>query len=213
MQRSNVRPVALFSALVALAMLVSDNADIRRADARALASAHAEALHGDAWWSATVTHLADVPTIFVLTSLGVIVLSALGREREALTLGLAVAMTEVAVAVLKRVVERARPPASVAVSSADGFGFPSGHAAASVAAYGVLAAILVASLHGRARFGVLLGATLVVVAIGASRVLLGVHYPTDVIAGWLCGATFSLIAWRASAPLEAWREAWMGSRN
>ena len=194
-RRSNVLPVALFAALVALTMLVSDNADVRRADGRAVASAHAEALHGDAWWSGTVTHLADVPTIFVLAVLGVVVLSLLEREREAIALGLAVAMTEVA----------------VAVSTADGFGFPSGHSAASVAAYGMLATIVALSLTGRARFVVLFGATLVVVAIGASRVLLGVHYPTDVLAGWLCGATFSVIAWRCSAPLAALRQRWLRS--
>lgn len=76
-----------------------------------------------------------------------------------------------------------RPPAAVHLVHADGYGFPSGHALGSTAVYGGMALLL--DRWSRARR--LLAATGLVAAISLSRVVLGVHHPTDVLAGVLVG--------------------------
>jgi undecaprenyl-diphosphatase len=74
--------------------------------------------------------------------------------------------------------------------------FPSGHSTLAAATFLTLAA-LIASLEPRRRTkAVVYGlAVTILAAVGASRVYLGVHYPSDVLAGWCLGATWALAAW------------------
>ena len=70
------------------------------------------------------------------------------------------------------------------------YSFPSGHALISFCFYGIVAALVTARLRNRAvRVATWISAALIVLAIGFSRIYLGVHYPTDVVAGY-CAATF-----------------------
>lgn len=100
---------------------------------------------------------------------------------------------------LKRLFERARPEAFQIVAES-GFSFPSGHAMVSLCFYGIVAFLIVRkrSLHWRIAGAII--AVLLILAIGISRIYLGVHYPSDVIAGYVAGATWlgfsiSLIMW------------------
>lgn len=96
---------------------------------------------------------------------------------------------------LKYVVQRARPVVADPVSHAPGYSFPSGHAANSAAATTVVI-LLVWPLLGRtSRYAVLAGGVLVVAATAADRVLLGVHYPSDVVAGVLVGSGLALASY------------------
>ena len=71
--------------------------------------------------------------------------------------------------------------------------FPSGHATLSIAFYGFLAFLLLRSTRMRAaRLFILAIATIVIAGIGMSRIYLGVHWATDVLAGWILGATVLL---------------------
>ncbi|MGZ9151572.1 MAG: phosphatase PAP2 family protein [Nitrospira sp.] len=97
---------------------------------------------------------------------------------------------------LKFTFERPRPdvvPHAVRVFTTS---FPSGHATLSAITYLTLGALL-ASLHESVRFKVyFLGlAILLTVAVGISRLYLGVHYPTDVLAGWCIGAAWAALCW------------------
>jgi len=82
--------------------------------------------------------------------------------------------------------------------------FPSGHSTMSTAAFLTLA-MLVASLEPRRRSKALAYglAGLVVVGVGFSRIYLGVHWPTDVLAGWCLGAMWALVGWIALRALNA----------
>jgi len=87
--------------------------------------------------------------------------------------------------VLKAVFRRARPEVVDSGYTASFYSFPSGHATVAVGFYGALALILAYHLRGPARWAVVLLGTAVVLLIGFSRLYLGVHYPTDVLAGFL----------------------------
>jgi len=92
-------------------------------------------------------------------------------------------------ALLKVVIRRPRPPYAAAFLPDSSWSFPSGHAMGSLIGYGMLAYVLVALVvQGRAlRVGVVLGAVVLIVAVGLSRLYLGVHYFSDVVGGYAAG--------------------------
>jgi len=89
---------------------------------------------------------------------------------------------------LKHAFHRPRPVAFFGVTPSS-YSFPSGHALGSLCFYGMLAAILAPCVRGRgAKFCIWMATVVLVGMIGFSRVYLGVHYPSDVMAGY-CAAT------------------------
>ncbi|KNZ69103.1 phosphoesterase PA-phosphatase-like protein [Thermincola ferriacetica] len=88
---------------------------------------------------------------------------------------------------LKMIFQRPRPELTPLVE-VSGYSFPSGHTMTSAAFYGFLAFLTWLYLrHSRFRVLVVAGLTLLVVLIGISRIYLGAHYPSDVLAGWAGG--------------------------
>ncbi len=101
----------------------------------------------------------------------------------------------VLVAAVKRLVDRPRPPSDGWLVTVSTSSFPSGHATATAAAVAVLVlSVVAARLSRRTRVGTLIAATLIVVAMDWSRVYLGVHYLTDVVAGTLLGVWLAVSA-------------------
>jgi membrane-associated phospholipid phosphatase len=91
---------------------------------------------------------------------------------------------------LKLAFHRPRPVAFFGTSPSS-YSFPSGHAFGALCFYGVLAAIFAARAPGKAaKFCIWAGASLLIGMIGLSRIYLGVHYPSDVIAGYCAGAVW-----------------------
>ena len=87
--------------------------------------------------------------------------------------------------VLKSMFQRVRPEFFDSGYTASFYSFPSGHATLAVGLYGTLTLLLALKLRGWKRWGVAMAGTILVVLIGFSRLYLGVHYPTDVLAGYL----------------------------
>jgi membrane-associated phospholipid phosphatase len=103
---------------------------------------------------------------------------------------------------VKILVHRARPVLSHPVAHAGGTSFPSGHAQAAVVCYGVLLLVFLPVLSGAWRRVAVAVAVVMVLAIGFSRVALGVHYVSDVLAGYVLGGAW-LVA--MTAVFSAWR--------
>jgi undecaprenyl-diphosphatase len=81
--------------------------------------------------------------------------------------------------------------------------FPSGHAMTSAAVYLTLGALLMRISERRiTKFYCMAVAMTATFLIGLSRVYLGVHYPTDVLAGWVIGLCWALLCWIAEWTLE-----------
>ena len=95
-------------------------------------------------------------------------------------------------AVLKAVFGRARPELFDSGYAASFYSFPSGHATVAVGFYGTLTLILAYRLRGFARWAAAASGVLLVLLIGFSRLYLGVHYPTDVLAGYLAAPLWVL---------------------
>lgn len=104
--------------------------------------------------------------------------------------------------VVKRLVHRTRPVLPDPVEHAAGQSFPSGHAQAAIVGYGVLVLLFLPALRGAWRRVAVVVAVLMVLTIGFSRVALGVHYVSDVVAGYILGAAW-LVA--MTAAFSAWR--------
>ena len=103
---------------------------------------------------------------------------------------------------VKYIVRRVRPVVADAVSHAPGYSFPSGHAANTAAAATAVAVVVWPVLPSRAAKGAMVvSAAVVVVVTAVDRVLLGVHFPSDVAAGVLLGSGLVLASY---AGLRGW---------
>jgi membrane-associated phospholipid phosphatase len=139
-----------------------------------------------------LTALGDPLPISTVALLGGILLSIRARSRRPLLVtAIATVGVQVLVFSIKFAVHRPRPVPAYALDTAGGYSFPSGHSTSSLVIFGVLAWLLSGQLRGRyARAAVWLGAAVLVVGIGSSRVYLGVHHPTDVVAAWVLGSAW-----------------------
>ncbi|BBE34022.1 hypothetical protein SmB9_16800 [Sphingosinicella microcystinivorans] len=157
------------------------------ADAALLAALHAGQIPGLATAARVVTELGGWIALTAATASAVIWLWLRQRRREALFLFLVVAGARLAAAAQKHVFARERPDVAhlVDVSSAS---FPSGHAANSLVTFLVLAVVLSGS---RSAVGL---AVAFAGCVGISRVMLGVHWPSDVLGGWAFGLAWVLAA-------------------
>ena len=95
----------------------------------------------------------------------------------------------------KQLVQRARPVVDEPLSHSPGYSFPSGHAFNVAVVATVLVFLLWPILSGPARRVATGLAVLVVVVVGTDRMFLGVHFPSDVAAGWILGAGITFSSW------------------
>jgi undecaprenyl-diphosphatase len=161
---------------------------------------------GPAWLEEVgrdITALGGVAVLTLLT-LAVAVFMALRRLWFAAGLLLAAVGSGVLVStVLKDVFERARPdlvPHGSYVATAS---FPSGHSMMAAVVYLTLGALLArVEPDGRVKVFVLGMAILLTLLVGLSRVYLGVHWPTDILAGWTLGAAWALLFWLIARALQ-----------
>ena len=134
-----------------------------------------------------------------LTALGTAAGILLARERAWLDVAVFLAAfvgTQLLVSLLKAFFDRARPDLGSVVPLPESAAFPSGHAAAGAASFGVLAFLIAERLPRPLRTEFWLAVVVLAVCVGLSRIALNVHFVTDVVAGWCLG-----LAWLAACLL------------
>lgn len=165
-----------------------------------------DALVGPEWLhvaAVDVTALGSVAVLTLLILAAFALLGSLKRWTEAWLLALG-ALSGVTVSQgLKAVFGRERPEEAYRVVEAVNASFPSGHAMLSAVVFLTLG-VLAARFSERRRVKVLAISAAVVVSllVGASRVYLGVHWVSDVLAGWSVGAAWAMICWLVAYLVE-----------
>nr|CAA9353348.1 MAG: hypothetical protein AVDCRST_MAG46-2744 [uncultured Nocardioidaceae bacterium] len=168
------------------------------ADARIADEAY-ELTAGHERWLDALRVLADVSTPMVLRTIAVLLAAVLllrGHQRVGIWLTFVTALQLLTAPASKLLLERERPLWGQALDIAPGFSFPSGHAAGGgwFAATGVVLTMMLLP-RGMLRRLLCAGLVLLGLVIGAHRVFIGVHYASDVAAGWALGVLVTMIGW------------------
>ena len=149
------------------------------------------------------TYIGSGRGVAVIAGAAVLVAILLRRWRDAVMVVASLVAGTAFFSIIKLIIRRPRPPLYDARIVQSGFSFPSGHATMAAVFYATLAVILIHAVRSFwLRLLIVLCATVAVVWIGLSRVYLGVHYPSDVLAGWAGGVLWALLALVA---LRSWR--------
>jgi membrane-associated phospholipid phosphatase len=171
-------------ASIGFAMLADEvrDGETLRQDEAILQMIHAQANQSLDSFFTIYTELGGVVAVAAATLFIVGYLYLKGFKYKALLLVFAMGGAGAANYILKFIFERARPDLWTHLVEETSFSFPSGHAMGSSAfAFGIVAILW----NTKWRILALVGATAYIVSIGFSRLYLGVHYPTDIVAGWL----------------------------
>lgn len=143
-----------------------------------------------------LTALGGYTVLSLITALAITYLLMKGKRASALLVGAAVIGGTVLSNLLKLGFDRPRPDIVAHLVDVHSLSFPSGHAMLSAATYLTLGALLARSERGIVMRSYFIGVAIVLtLLIGASRVYLGVHYPTDVLAGWCAGSAWAFLCW------------------
>lgn len=143
-----------------------------------------------------VTSLGGTVILFFITLATIVYLLLAGRRQAALFVFVAIGGGQILSSVLKLGVDRPRPDLVSHLVDVHTMSFPSGHAMLSAVTYLTLGSLLAHILPGRiTRLYVLFLAVLVTFCVGVSRIYLGVHWPSDVLAGWCAGAAWAMLCW------------------
>ena len=150
-----------------------------------------------------VTSLGSVTVLTMVTIAAVAYLLIDGRRGAALLVAVAVGGGTILSTLLKLGFERPRPDLVSHLVDVTDMSFPSGHAMLSAVAYLTLGALLArTAARRRQKVFVVVVAILLTILVGSSRVYLGVHWPTDVLAGWALGAGWSMACWAVANALQ-----------
>jgi len=202
-------PIVLIGALVivlgvlAFAKIADEltERDTRKFDERVLAALrhpdNPARLIGPQWIGPAVRNISGLgaPSVLLLVVAAVAGFLLVARNRRTMWLVLLASISgAVAMATLKAAFARPRPEVVPHLDTVASFSFPSGHSMLAAIVYLTLGALIAATLRRQGlKVYVLAVAVLVTLLVGASRVALGVHYPTDVLAGWAAGLAWAFL--------------------
>jgi membrane-associated phospholipid phosphatase len=207
--------VGFAALLLCLAVFGAIAQDVHNQEAIALDAIMTPLLHSYAsptldtimWTFTTLGSTLFVAPLFVIAEAALLYRR---RRREALFLAIAIIGSVIMNALLKLVFQRPRPELPWAQTPLD-FSFPSGHTMNSLVFYLALALIAWVIWGPRVGIPATIGALLLAVCIGISRIYLGAHYFSDVVAGFLAGLAWLLIV-SAGFDAGAWVAHWRFAR-
>ena len=218
--RKEVAPLAALGVLAAAALAFLKVAgEVGEGETHALDRAVLVALRdptdmsrpiGPQWLKLTAI---DLTSLGSLACLGLIVLivaglfASLRRFREASILLVSAGGGLLISQVLKSWFGRARPDAIFQAVPAINASFPSGHALLSAVVFLTLGSMAARfTTRRRVKVYMLACAIVLTLLVGISRVYLGVHWPTDVLAGWCLGAAWATACWLVEWAFDSWRK-------
>lgn len=150
-----------------------------------------------------ITSLGSSSVLVLITAATIIYLLLIRRPATALLMLVAVAGGQVLSSLLKVGVDRPRPELVSHLVDEMSLSFPSGHAMLSAVTYLTLGSLAARFLPGRTtKVYVLFLAVLTTVLVGVSRIYLGVHWPSDVLAGWCAGFAWAMLCWLVARLLQ-----------
>jgi undecaprenyl-diphosphatase len=161
---------------------------------------------GPAWLEGAmrdITSLGSASVLVLITTATIVYLLLIRRLGTALLIFVAVAGGQVLSSLLKVGVDRPRPELVSHLVNETSLSFPSGHAMLSAVTYLTLGSLAARFLPGRTtKVYVLFLAVLTTVMVGVSRIYLGVHWPSDVLAGWCAGFAWAMLCWLVARMLQ-----------
>lgn len=162
---------------------------------------------GPGWFEETARDVTGLGGIGILTLITLIAAGFLALQRKrhtAIYLILATGSGMLMSTLLKLVFARPRPDLVPHATIVYTNSFPSGHSMMSAVTFLTIGALLAGAQQGLRLKAYLLGiAALLTALVGVSRVYLGVHWPTDVLAGWTAGAAWALLCWVVAEQLRS----------
>ncbi len=162
--------------------------------------------------AAEITALGGYPVVMLAVTIVVGLLLVTRRFGPALYTVISVSSGAAVSQVLKNYYQRPRPDLVAHLDIVHTASFPSGHAMVSTVAYLTLAALVARFFDDwRVRVYVIAVAVGLAVLIGVTRIYLGVHWPTDVAAGWALGTAWAGLAWLIPSLIMFWRRRRAGS--
>lgn len=201
--------LGLVAAVAALYLFAELAGEVREGDARRFDEAALAFVNGFASPPLTslmrgVTYLGSNEFLLAAGGCALVAFLWAGWRRAAAALAVTMAGAALLNFLLKLAFRRERPDPFFDTPLPESYSFPSGHALLSFCFYGVLAAVLAARLKGRRpRAAVWAAALLLVSLIGFSRLYLGVHYPSDVLAGYAAAFVWVVAAAAADRLMQA----------
>lgn len=163
-------------------------------------------LIGPSWLTESVTDLSALgsPTVLAIVLLSATGYLVLQHRYDAAALVVVASAGGGALSVgLKQVFGRGRPDVVPRLIQVNSLSFPSGHSMVALVIYLTLGALLARfATRRRVRVYVIANALSLTFLIGVTRICLGVHYPTDVLAGWSAGLAWALLCWLIARYLQ-----------
>ena len=209
--------LAALAGFAGLVDAVTENADLASYDPGITSSVAALRAPSLTFAAEVVSTVGSEVAVGLLTVVALAWLWFARRDRtSALLFGATMAVAAALTLGVKHVLGRHRPPAAFVVGPVDtGYSFPSGHTVFSTVFLGLVAMLVVWPRVGRTgRVGAVVAAVFGSVAMGMSRIYLGYHWTTDVIAGWVMAVAVLALAVAVSATFRArpgLLERWVGT--
>ncbi len=162
---------------------------------------------GPLWLQVAARDVTSLGSPAVLTLITVAALGFLALKRQwkaALFILVSICGGTAVSFALKDLIQRPRPDFVAAVAQTQTYSFPSGHAFLSAVTFLTLGTLLARVQHQvEVKIYLLSVAIAITVLVGISRVYIGVHWPTDVLAGWCAGAAWAILCWVIAERLQS----------
>ncbi|MEJ8277404.1 phosphatase PAP2 family protein [Pseudonocardia spirodelae] len=196
---------AVLLVLAAVLVAVAATGGLQGGDTATAVGLAADRIPGVTTLALVVTELGNTVGSTVVGLAGGALLAGRGHRAAGLCLAAVPLVASVVFTVVKRLVDRARPPADLQVLAVANESLPSGHATMVAAAWTTLVLVTWPLLAARGRVLLAGFAVLWAGAVGFTRIYLGVHWLSDVLAGWALGAGLAFAGTTALAVVTARR--------